>query len=233
MCRLFLLFLIISSNLNGQSFQYGIGLHANFGYLVFEDKSPFEAIPLRPSISLNPGLSLFAEVQTSKAFQIRIAGQINEKSIQLSQRINGGNGGRFKNSIDYLFLAFDLNIIAKYSIEGNTGWQYFPSLGFNIGFHQDLGYEITGGITAGTFNGLAIGLNSTESQSFITSNIQLGIGVKPPFTVLKLPFELNCNFLYSPRRFLKQPIEIAPLIIQGKYHSLSLGLNFYLRRLKE
>jgi len=233
MYRFLILLLIMSSNLHGQSFQYGIGVHANFGYLVFEDKSPFDAIPLQPSISLNPGLSLFAEVQTSKAFQIRIAGQINEKAIQLSQRIRGGNNGRFKSSIDYSFLAFDFNVTAKYLIEGNADWQYFPSLGFNIGFHQDLGYEITGGgINTGASNGLVLGLSSTESQSFITSNMQLGIGVKPPFTILKLPFELNANFLYSPRKFLKQPIEVNPLVIQGKYHSLSVGLNFYLRRLK-
>jgi len=232
MYRLLLLFLIISSSLHGQSLQYGIGLHANFGYLAFDDKSPFESTLLQPSISANPGISLFLDIQTSAAFQIRLAGQLNQKAIQLSHKIKGANNSKFKNSINFLFIAADLSVTARYLLEGNAKWRYFPSVGFNIGFHEDVGYEITESINTGAFNGLALGLSSTESQSFITSNIQLGIGVKPPFTVLKLPFELNANFLYSPRKFLKQPIEVNPLVIQGKYHSLSLGLNFYLRRQK-
>jgi len=233
MYKFLLLFLIVSSNLHGQLFQYGIGLHANFGYLAFDNKSSFEQTLLQPSISVNPGISLFAEIQAMEAFQFRIAGQLNQKAIRLSQNLRGTSNGSFKSSIEYLFLAFDLNVTAKYLIEGNAKWHYFPSLGFNVGFHQDLGYEITGGITSGSFNGLAVGLNSNETQSFIASNIQVGIGIKPPFTIFNLPFEVNGNFLYGPKRFLKTPIGLDPLVIQGKYHSLSIGLNLYLRRLKK
>jgi len=232
MYRFLLLFLIASSNLHGQSFQYGIGVHSNFGYLAFDNKSQFETTVFQPSISPNPGISLFVEIQTAKAFQVRIAGQLNQKSIQLSQKIRGANNEKYKSSLNYLFIATDLNVTAKYLIEGNAKWNYFPSLGFNIGFHEDLGYEITEGVTSGGFSGLALGLNSDEGQSFLASTIQLGLGIQPPFTIFSFPFELNCYFLFGPKRFLKNSINVAPLVIQGKYHSLSIGLNFYLRRLK-
>ncbi len=152
---------------------------------------------------------------------------MNQKAIQIAQKIKGANGQKYKNSIDYLFIATDLSVTAKYIIEGNTKWRYLPSLGFNVGFHKAAGYEITSSIS-----GLTPGLSSTDEQSFIAATIQIGFGVKPPFTILKFPFELNCNLIYNPKRFLKNAINVPPVVIQGKYHSLSIGMNFYLRRLK-
>lgn len=237
MNKLVILLLFITSNLIGQSFQYGIGLHSNFGYLEFDDKNSFKTVLLKPSISFNPSISLFAEIQVSKAFQFQVASQIGQKSIRLSQNLRGFNNVRFKNSISYLFLGVDLNVTARYLIEGNSKWKYFPSLGFNVGFQKEQGYVISGGINTGTFSGQGFDLDANESQSFTATNIQLGLGIRPPFTFLKRPFELNFNILYSPKKFLTYPINIGtesnPLVIQGNYHSLAISLIFYLRRLKK
>lgn len=235
MYRLLFFLLVLSYNLNGQAFQYGFGVQYNFGYLQFDDKVPFEMVLFKPSISGNGSISAFAAIQPSKAFQFQIAGQIGQKRIRLAQNIKGANVS-YKGDINHMFFSTDLSISARYLLKGTAKWTYLPSLGFHLGFQELLGYSSSGVTTTGTLEPL-INLVLPESQSFTAFSLLVGIGIRPPFTLFKRPFELNCNFLYGPKKFLKRPIDIGveknPLIIQGKYHSLSIGLNFYLRRLKK
>jgi len=187
MYRLLFFLLVISSNLSGQSFQYGIGLQSNFRYLQFDDKIPFEMVLLKPSISYNTSLGIFLAIQSSNAFQFQVAGQIGQKQIRLSQNIRGANNLAYKGDITHQFFSTDLNISARYLLEGSAKWTYLPSLGFNLGFQDLLGFSMSGVITNGT-NQPLLNLVLPESQSFTTFSIQLGFGIRPPFTLFKRLF---------------------------------------------
>ncbi|NJK84119.1 MAG: hypothetical protein HC912_10280 [Saprospiraceae bacterium] len=155
-------------------------------------------------------------------------------NVKLTQTFDEARSTRER--YNYNFSAANLGISASYNLlPASNRWKLIPKVGFLLGFAD---YQTFFSSISANFSGGIAGVNRDieasieDKEPFIYTAIQAGIDFQPPLFLFQRQIEFSTTFQYSPRSFLKNPIVLDPFSIEGKYHFVSIGVNYLLKKSK-
>lgn len=231
-----LIFVVIYTNSNCQKFDFGVGLTFNYGLLFSEsNKQQLDGYTLTTQWSPSIGLNLFTEISSQSAFNFRFNLHAYTKRIDFTivQPLQFDDTNT--EFITYNFLSIDTRWSISYLLPNQKRWQIALLLGFSLGASKFSNFDYVQRVNYAPGQWLNRDINNTVKNKtvFISSAIIMGLKAKPPLLLFNRQLELNTTFHYSPLTFLEHPILLDPFEVEGKYHFVSVGINFFLNKAKK
>jgi|GEM_PF-1424164 hypothetical protein len=218
--------------LNAQTIEWGISPTYNISSFDYKNNVQFSTSVISPVISHNSGLMAFVGINTSSAFQFRLLTHLHLKKIQFENTYHP----RLIGTMTYRFVGYDLGVLARYKLDVKK-WKVAPGLGFFLSHNDFFFWSATSNVSNGTTNGI----NPWSLENY-TAELPLSTGalgtleVIPPFSLMNRQITFQASCWYALKDFFDEPLElpsnIETIVVEGKYHQLSLSLNFYFNRIK-
>lgn len=207
----------------------GIGFSSNVGLLQYEDEQQFDQSTLQRQISHNPGIHFFLESAHSDHFDYRLNAHLNRKTIQHANSMSNSSQ-ELKQTLAYHYLSADIGMSVSYAAHQNVKWHPRLGLVFSINQLSDVVHTSTG---SGAVPFLDLpSVFEQNDDTFFHIFIQTGVSFYPSLTIWNRQLELFLNSYLSPVDFLPNPIDFNNVVVQGKYHFTSLGINLRFNKTK-
>lgn len=215
-----------------QKINYGFGLSHQSNSFQYDDNDQFDNASFQAAWSHNIGFQVFFDWQAVKQFELRLLTNFHSRAIRLAVQVPDRETTAQDGSLSLFYNTTEIRLLGRYLFERGK-WRLYPELGAGIGFHTPNGNGTsTGGIAV---EQVPLNLNENEKR-FTNVGVIVGVSIQPPVFIFDRRIEFNLSGFFSPILFLDHPLIIESdnqdISVQGKYHYISVGLDYFINKMK-
>ena len=227
----FLLLIFLESQ--AQKINVAIKPTMNFGFFKMEDQQQLSAVDLKNDLTITGGIGITTEYLATNTFSLVLNGNVNLKQIKF---LAANDNSLFQNSsLKANYFAIDLSLSGRFQLPLKR-WTIIPELGIALSLNKNTDWVFKSKTNGSNEEIDVPDLQKLESnKTVVNPAINIGLSIRPPFK--HKHFEINANLLYTPVDFFEEeiilPLSSGDILLRGKYQYVSVGLSFYLFKIKK